>query len=376
MPSKIDHKTFFDGVREFLDEAFDEPLELTQERVDALEFLLTSFENDPRWKDVRHIAYALSTIGHETAWTFRPIKEYRSKPGSKGRANQDRYWLSGYYGRGYVQLTWKKNYEKFGIAATPEKALEPETAFDILSRGMHLGMFTGKKLSDYIKGQFADYVEARRIINGKDKAELLAKYARRFEKILRDSISAADPAGTPTNGHSGQTVTETINTADDQQPTNSDPPQPKAVTEETQTAIQKQGDSTFAAETKVTSESNVAVEKEEHPTFLKSMWKKITGAVATVGGVNAATDAANQAQVFGFTPAFWKSVFLIVAIGVVIWISVEAFKWFFGVWMKRKRTDKIAELNSTANNIVVIVPRDQLEKYEQDENWVVIRRNG
>jgi hypothetical protein len=69
---------------------------------------------------------------------------------------------------------------------------------------MHLGMFTGKKLSDYIKGQFADYKEARRIINGTDKANLLAKYASRFEKILRNSISAATPSTslTDTQGES------------------------------------------------------------------------------------------------------------------------------------------------------------------------------
>ena len=122
-------------------------------------------------------------MGHETAWTFQPINEYRAKPGTRGRANQDRYWLTGYYGRGYVQLTWKANYEKAGRALgvdlvnRPELALEPEVAFKILFYGMRSGWFTGKKLSDYIRPGRADYVGARKIINGEDKAEQIASYA-------------------------------------------------------------------------------------------------------------------------------------------------------------------------------------------------------
>lgn len=182
---KFDRKTFFTEYRK----AFGP---LKQEQVEALEFLLDSFEGSA-WKDVRHIAYALSTVKHETADTYKPIKEYRSRVGSKGRANQDRYWLSGYYGRGFVQLTWKRNYQLFGIADAPEKALEPETAFRILTEGMHKGMFTGKKLSDFIKGSTTDYRNARKIINGLDKADLIAGYARSFEKMLtsaRDTSAA------------------------------------------------------------------------------------------------------------------------------------------------------------------------------------------
>lgn len=48
--------------------------------------------------------------------------------------------------------------------------------------GMEAGRFTGKKLSDYLPG---DYVNARRIINGTDKAEQIAGYARQFEAALK-----------------------------------------------------------------------------------------------------------------------------------------------------------------------------------------------
>lgn len=179
---RFERKKFFDSVKKDFGR-------LSQAQVDGLEFLVTSFENDPKWKDVRHIAYALATVKHETADTYKPIKEYRSRVGSKGRANQDRYWLSGYYGRGYVQLTWKQNYEKFGLADRPDDAMKPEEAFKILSVGMQVGSFTGKKLSDYIKGSTCDYKGARKVINGTDKNVLIAGYAVNFEKALRTASS-------------------------------------------------------------------------------------------------------------------------------------------------------------------------------------------
>lgn len=216
---KFNRKTFFAGYRKRFGA-------LKQDQVDGLEFLLTAFETDATWKDVRHIAYALATIKHETANTFKPIKEYRARVGSKGRANQDRYWLSGYYGRGYVQITWKRNYEKFGIAETPEKALEPETAFWILTAGMHRGLFTGKKLSDFIKGSTCDYNGARKIINGTDKNILIAGYAKNFEKLLSDAretqnsavasgpstkdIPTDNPTGTSANSTADQTNVENL----------------------------------------------------------------------------------------------------------------------------------------------------------------------
>lgn len=175
--------------------------QLNQRQVDGLEFLLGEIERTG-WaeRSLPEVAYALATIGHETAWTFQPINEYRAKPGTRGRANQDRYWLSGYYGRGYVQLTWRANYEKAGrilgvdLVNRPELALEPDVAFQILYQGMISGWFTGKKLADFIKPGSVDYVGARKIINGTDKAEQIAGYARRFEWLLKQSQTSASSA--------------------------------------------------------------------------------------------------------------------------------------------------------------------------------------
>ena len=185
---QIDRSKFFDGYRA----AFGS---MGQLQVDGLEFLLSKLESDSF--SLKQIAYILATIHHETGvkrngvlQRFQPIKELRERATSPRRKNQDRYWLSGYYGRGYVQITWKDNYRKFGIEDEPDKALEPETAYEITSRGMREGLFTGKQLSHYINGN-ADYFNARKIINGLDKAGEIASIARSYESMLSEAPTEA-----------------------------------------------------------------------------------------------------------------------------------------------------------------------------------------
>jgi hypothetical protein len=47
---------------------------------------------------------------------------------------------------------------------------------------MKNGVFTSKTLGDYISGNHIDFVNARRIINGTDRAELIAGYAEQWQK--------------------------------------------------------------------------------------------------------------------------------------------------------------------------------------------------
>jgi putative chitinase len=152
----------------------------------GLRFLLARIAADPAWPaDLRFIAYFLATIKHETGNTFQPVKEKRERQNSPRRANQDRYWLTGEYGRGYVQITWDKNYRKFGLGPSERnKALEPETAYRIASIGMLTGTFTGKKLSNYFGPTKEDWANARRIINGLDCAEKIAVSARKLQACL------------------------------------------------------------------------------------------------------------------------------------------------------------------------------------------------
>jgi hypothetical protein len=130
------------------------------------------------------LAYIFATVQHETAGTFEPIEEYGGK--------HTRY--APWYGRGFVQLTWQPNYEKyakiFGIPLGDGSwALEPDKAAYILVHGMKTGAFTTKRLNQYIHDGVRDYVGARRIINGTDKASLIAGYAEKwFTKLSKGEV--------------------------------------------------------------------------------------------------------------------------------------------------------------------------------------------
>jgi hypothetical protein len=133
----------------------------------------------------------LATAFHETDRTMQPIREY-------GRGRGKRYGKPGPhggqagYGRGYVQLTWPDNYARAdrelqlggALIANYDLAMDAGIAYRILSRGMLEGWFTGKRLADYIQGSRCDYLNARRIVNGTDRAATIAGYARAFEAIL------------------------------------------------------------------------------------------------------------------------------------------------------------------------------------------------
>ena len=99
-----------------------------------------------------------------------------------------------YYGRGYVQITWKANYQYYAnllgldLVNNPDLTMQPKVAFLILTHGFKYGKFTVKKISDYISGNKKDYVNARRCINGIDKATLISGYAQTFENIILKSI--------------------------------------------------------------------------------------------------------------------------------------------------------------------------------------------
>ncbi|WP_247997259.1 hypothetical protein [Brucella tritici] len=130
------------------------------------------------------MAYVLATAYHETAHTMKPILE---KGGDKYLRSK-KYWP--FVGRGYVQITWRSNYERaskeLGVdfVKKPELLLKPEYAAPIIIAGMVEGWFTSKKLSDYITLQRSDFKSARKIVNGTDKAELIAGYAKDYDKAL------------------------------------------------------------------------------------------------------------------------------------------------------------------------------------------------
>lgn len=135
-------------------------------------------------------AYVLSTACWETAHTMKPVEEaYWVPNAAEWRKKHLRYYP--WFGRGFVQLTWLKNYElatdKTGVdlISHPEKALDPDVACEIAVTGMREGWFTGKKLSDYITLEKSSFRQARRIINGTDKAQSIADLAKLYDVALK-----------------------------------------------------------------------------------------------------------------------------------------------------------------------------------------------
>lgn len=138
-------------------------------------------------------AYVLATEYHETAKRMQPVKEGLNVSDAWRQKNLHYYpW----YGRGEVQLTWEKNYQfatkrlrelgwDVDLIANPDQMLQNKVSTAVMIIGMLEGWFTGKKLRDYInKGSREQYRNARRIVNGTDKADLIAGIALEFQKAL------------------------------------------------------------------------------------------------------------------------------------------------------------------------------------------------
>jgi putative chitinase len=200
----MNRELFFDRIRQ---SPFSK--NLTASQAAGVETILDALAVWPtRW-----VAYALATALHETARTMQPIKEYggnayftrmydvtgdrpalarrmgNTSPGDGAR----------YCGRGYVQITWKSNYAKAStvtnvdLVGNPDAAMKPHIAAEIMRHGMERGWFTGKKMADYLSGTKTDYVNARRIINGTDKAKDIAGHAQAFEAALRAAAYGKAP---------------------------------------------------------------------------------------------------------------------------------------------------------------------------------------
>lgn len=185
-------KAFYDSIR---DSIFGGTLK--QEQVEGIGFILDVWYSDPKYAELptEYLAYILATAEWETAGTMQPIREYgRGRNRRYGRPDPETGHV--YYGRGHVQLTWGDNYKKMtevlklppdqDLYLKPDLALNPTLSVRIMVEGMLRGIFTGKKLSDFIKpGVSVDYRNARKIVNGVDQAETIAEMARKFERALK-----------------------------------------------------------------------------------------------------------------------------------------------------------------------------------------------
>lgn len=177
----INRGVFFDAVRT---NPF--PGSLSQEQVSGMNYILDVWEASFTGQDLRHLAYPLATTMWETSSEMQPIEEYGKGEGMD-YGKPDPTTGQTYYGRGYVQLTWRSNYQRADQELAmhdddscewhAENALKPEVAAAILFAGMFEGWF--RKSSDgkpqtldrYFNDTTDDPYGAREIING-DKSKV------------------------------------------------------------------------------------------------------------------------------------------------------------------------------------------------------------
>lgn len=178
---RFNRKEYFDVVRELLfGGAMDEGQVVGQEAI------LTCWEMFRPSPEVRYLAYMLATTKHETGSTMLPIEEYGKGEGMD-YGTPDPETGQTYYGRGFVQLTWRDNYafatqeigliEENDLEWHAEAALDPAIAAAVMGRGMMEGWFRthedGKPetLARYFNEDTDDAYNAREIING-DKTKI------------------------------------------------------------------------------------------------------------------------------------------------------------------------------------------------------------
>jgi len=192
----MDRKIFYEKIKDSLFGG-----KLLQSQVDGIEAILEQCEKQAV-TDLRHIAYILGTIFHEVGGTMRPIEEIGK---GKNRTYGHRVWYSGkpytdiktiFYGRGLTQNTWRDIYAKLTKAAQKQGydwnfEDNPELLLLILPSAwasvyaMKTGLYTGVSLSRYFNNTTEDYINARRIVNLLDKAELIKGYALKFFRALQ-----------------------------------------------------------------------------------------------------------------------------------------------------------------------------------------------
>lgn len=196
----MDRKAFFDHCRADLMAP-----SLDGDEVSGTEAILDAMAGTP----LSWCAYALATAWHETAHTMQPIRELGGRsylfrmydPGgnrpalAKSMGNTEPGDGVKYCGRGLVQLTWKANYARaekqtgHPLIAQPDLALQPAIAAQIMRSGMEEGWFTGRSFNSFLPklgpADEAAFINARRIINGSDRAGQIAGYALQFQTALK-----------------------------------------------------------------------------------------------------------------------------------------------------------------------------------------------
>jgi hypothetical protein len=133
------------------------------------------------------IAYILATAEHESD-SFKTLEEYAGGEKYEGRTEDLGNTQPGdgprFKGRGFVQLTGRLNYTRYR-ETTGIKLVElpiimmnwPALAVFTMVDGMMRGVYTGRRLDEFVNSTKQDFFNARQVVNGHDRAQKIADQA-------------------------------------------------------------------------------------------------------------------------------------------------------------------------------------------------------
>lgn len=405
---RFDRQKFFGNFRQWRGS-------VTQQQFKGLTFLLDCIESDRFITRISWASYMLATTMHETAFTFMPIHEYGGKSyfinryGSQTRigkklGNDTPEEGADYAGQGYVQTTGESNYEasedalrreypaliadferetgkRFDLTVgdqpndkdDPKNAMHPKIAYAIMSYGMRSGMFTSKTLSNYLNERETDYVGARRIINGTDKAATIAGYAKSFEAILKVSLIKSNPVPAIVQTESepildlpDENAPTGVQGAGNEQSNNAHSAQIEQGS--TKTNIEVDGNKiNVNSESDNTPPEKVAVVKP--PNFFEYIKTEIAGFFGGNVSIDAATEKAGQVQALGLPYSFWSKVIYFAIAATIIYFVVKLVR----LHQANKKTEVLVKANTTANNTVILVDEKDIAA-KQAEGFKIITR--
>ncbi|MGV8865206.1 MAG: hypothetical protein ACOH2T_29220 [Pseudomonas sp.] len=180
---------------------------MAQSQVDGINAILAAWAKYGD-SNLQRLSYVLATPNVETGGAYQPVYEYgprsyfnKYEPGTKlGKQLGNTVKGDGYRfrGTGMVQSTGRANAVRAGkklgldLVGNPELMMDLGVSAQILVVGTLEGWFTGKGLAAYIDDadesddeDLKEFIQARRTVNGQDKALVIGKDALIFEAALK-----------------------------------------------------------------------------------------------------------------------------------------------------------------------------------------------
>jgi putative chitinase len=315
------------------------------------------------------VAAFLATACFESQY-FQKTKEGHARAGTKARRYHDKYWATGFYGRGIFQTTHEPNYRAFGrkmkaagrvddaelFVKHPELLEQPEWAVEsacVYWQDNHLGPWARKGL----KGFFG----LQGLVNRGDANKEALDYPDRLaiyeaaRRVLPDDFNLGTESAAATTGSAGQDVEKPAAG----EPSLDDLPAGDVAGSQEQ----EEPPSTLAT---------VVVEKEDPQGFFSKIWKKLTGWLTGLGGLSALQGYKQQIDDLGLPGFVLKYALIAGAVAFLLWLIFEAVHHLWSIIAARWLTVALVKANSTPGTVETACAAD-LPKFAAQGATVINR---